>query len=84
MIAVVNAMSVQTKSKTLSNKMSPASLSHVDAVTSLWDLCPGVVLPLYSPRDEQPSAERATREQASSKAKSLRQSVIALISFLNN
>lgn len=83
MIVAVNAMSIQTESTTLSNKMPPASLSLVDAMTSLRDFCPGLVLPIYSAGDEQPSAERATLDRPSGSA-SLRQSVIALISFLNN
>jgi len=84
MIVAVNAMSVQTESTTLSNKMPPAPLSLVDAVTSLRDFCPGLVLPIYAARADQPSVEHATRDQASGPTKSLRQNVVALISFLSN
>lgn len=84
MCVAVDAMSVQTESTTLSNKMPPASLSLVDAMTSLWDLCPGVVLPLYSAGDEQPGVEHAIRDQVSDPAKSLRRSVVTLISFLSH
>jgi len=84
MIVAVKAMSIQTESTTLSNKMPPASLSLVDAVVSLQAECPGWVVPIYATGIDQPGVERATLDRLSGSAKSLRQSVVALISFLSN
>lgn len=84
MCVAVDAMSVQTESTTLSNKMPPASLPLVDAIVSLQTECPGWVMPIYATGIDQPGVEHAIRDQVSGPAKSLRQSVVALISFLSN